>query len=102
MVKVVLQCKTTAGKETCGLCRGSVQVEPGHQLRLADADEAVCSPCARKHAPDLVALLRLSDTAARVGKCGYHGVFPPMMALLDLARAAEEYLRATKPAGRVA
>jgi hypothetical protein len=102
MAKVVLQCKSTASAGACALCKGSVQVEPGHQLRLADTDEMVCNPCGRKHAPELLALVRLGDSAERVGKIGCHGVFPPMLALLDLARAAEEYMRVTGPARRVA
>jgi hypothetical protein len=55
----------------------------------------VCRNCGKKHAPTLVALLDLASTASRVGRIGHHTLVPPMTALLDLARAAEDYTRAT-------
>jgi aryl-alcohol dehydrogenase-like predicted oxidoreductase len=49
---------------------------------------------ARKGAPSLAALVKLADAAERVGRIGRHTVFPPMTALLELARAAENYAQA--------
>ena len=53
----------------------------------ADSQDCVCRACGQKHAPSLVALLDLAGTAERVGRIGRHSVFPPLGALLDLARA---------------
>ena len=47
--------------------------------------------------PSLAALIHLADAAERVGRIGRHTVFPPMTALLELARAAENYAH-TAPA----
>jgi hypothetical protein len=102
MPTIVLQCKSTASEGPCALCNCIVEVPPGHQLRLADSDEIVCTACGREHAPQLMALVRLGDSAERVGRIGCHGVFPPMLALLDLARAAEDYMRSTMRTRRAA
>jgi hypothetical protein len=40
----------------------------------------------------LSSLLDLAGTARRVGRIGRHTLCPPLTALLDLARAAEDYL----------
>jgi hypothetical protein len=37
----------------------------------------------------------LADAAERVGRIGRHTMVPPMTALLDLARAAENFVQAT-------
>jgi hypothetical protein len=58
---------------------------------MADSSDPVCKECGRKHAPSLVALVHLADEAERVARIGRHTVFPPLTALLDLARAAETY-----------
>jgi hypothetical protein len=63
---------------------------PGCQLTL-DSGAMICVPCARKHSPILLALVRLSQSAERAGRIAAHGIFPPMTALLELAKAAEEY-----------
>jgi hypothetical protein len=63
----------------------------GTQLVLADTQEPVCQECGRHHAPALAALLDLAIEAERVGRIGRHTVFPPYTALLDLARAADDY-----------
>jgi hypothetical protein len=59
----------------------------------------VCRECGKKHAPSLVALLDLARAAERVGRICRHTVCPPMNALLDLAHAAE-YYTATAPGRR--
>jgi hypothetical protein len=51
----------------------------------------VCSECGKKHAPTLAALVDLAGVAERVGRIGRHTLVPPLGALLELARAAENY-----------
>jgi hypothetical protein len=63
-------------------------------LALADRPDVVCRDCGKKHAPSLVALLDLAHAAERVGRISRHTVCPPMTALLDLAHAAEGYTAA--------
>jgi hypothetical protein len=53
--------------------------------------EVVCRDCGKKRAPSLVALVDLARAAERVGRIGRHTVCPPLSALLELARAAENY-----------
>jgi hypothetical protein len=65
---------------------------PGPQLVQAETLEPVCRACGKKHAPALVALIDLACAAERVGRIKRHTVFPPLASLLDLSRAAEDYL----------
>jgi hypothetical protein len=58
---------------------------------MMDKEAGVCHSCGKNHAPTLAALLVLAQVARRVGNIGRHTVVPPMEALLDLARAAEEF-----------
>ena len=90
MRQLVMRCGP-ALEGACGLCGEVVTVAAGVQVVLAEPDEPVCHSCARRHAPNLAALLRLADQAERVGRIGRHNVFPPFTALLDLARAADDY-----------
>ena len=66
----------------------------------ADGSGPVCRDCARKAAPSLAALMGLADAAERVGRIGRHTVVPPMTALLELARAAENYAHTAPPPRR--
>ena len=75
----------------CVFCGSRFQAAAGPCLALGDGEEPVCRGCARKHAPQLVALVDLAQTAQRVGKVCRYILVPPMESLLDLARAAEEY-----------
>jgi len=102
MTKVLLQCKATTNEGPCALCQRPIRISAGHQLCLTDSDDPICVDCGRTHAPELTALIRLADSAGRVGRIGFYGVCPPMLALLDLARAAEDYTRTTTPARRAA
>lgn len=101
MAKVLVRCSTKLSRGECGLCHKDATASPGAQLCTADGD-LVCEACGRKHAPELVALVRLSDTAERVGRIGSFGIFPPMIALLELAKAAEEFARHAAPPARKA
>jgi hypothetical protein len=94
MMQVVLEYKTEATKEPCGLCGQAAPAPAGTQLVLAGNSAPVCPDCGRKHAPSLTALLQLADAATRIGRIGRHSVFPPLTALLDLANAAEKYAHA--------
>jgi hypothetical protein len=96
MAKVLLRCSAKLSRGECALCRKDVTAPPGAQL-CTDTDGLVCEACGRKHAPELLALIRLGDTAERVGRIGSFGICPPMIALLELARAAEDYTRHVTP-----
>ena len=79
----------------CGLCGGTTGSAKGPRLADADSEATVCRSCGKRHAPSLVALLDLACVAERVGRIGRHTVVPPMGAILDLVRAAEDYLSFT-------
>lgn len=79
----------------CGLCGGSTGAAAGPRLADADSEATVCRACGKRHAPSLVALLDLACVAERVGRIGRHTVVPPMGAILDLVKAAEDYLSYT-------
>ena len=93
MTQLVLQCSANAADDRCSLC-GRPAAPAGTRLCLADGSGPVCPDCGRRHAPELAALVHLARTAERVGRIGRRGVFPPLTALLDLARAAENYTHA--------
>jgi hypothetical protein len=62
--------------------------------------QPVCPECGKRHAPSLAALVELASEAERVGKIGRHTVFPPYTALLDLARAADQFTAAAPASPR--
>jgi hypothetical protein len=92
-----VQRRPIATDDCCGLCGRPVVAPPGALVALAENDDPVCLECTHRHEPALAALVRLGLTAERVGRIGRHGVFPPLTALLDLARAAESYTSAAGP-----
>ena len=67
-------------------------------LFTEEQDAPVCRSCGKKLAPSMVALLDLATAAERVGKSCRHLLTPPMSSLLDLAHAAENYTH-TAPVG---
>jgi hypothetical protein len=79
----------------CGLCGSSTGQAAGPRLAVAESEATVCRACGKRHAPSLVALLDLARVAERVGRIGRHTVVPPMGAILDLVKAAEDYLSLT-------
>ena len=79
----------------CGLCGGSTGTAAGPRLADADSEITVCRTCGKRHAPSLVALLDLARVAERVARIGRHTIVPPMGAILDLVKAAEDYLSFT-------
>ncbi len=92
MTQLVLHLHPTATTEdVCSCCGRSTHAAGGPRLSRADRMDTVCRDCGKKHAPSLVALLDLARAAERVGRMSRHTVCPPMTALLDLARAAENY-----------
>src|SRR5947207_2966165 len=102
MTQLMLQWKPTATNDPCGLCGRPAEASAGTQLVLADSQQHVCLDCGRRHAPSLAALRELASEAERVGRIGRHTVFPPYTALLDLARAADNYTATVPPASREA
>ncbi|HTU21532.1 MAG TPA: hypothetical protein VMG10_26070 [Gemmataceae bacterium] len=95
IMQVVLEYKSEAANEPCGMCGQPVSSPAGMQLFLAGSSAPVCQDCARKHAPPLAALVHLADAATRIGRINRHSVFPPLTALLDLANAAEKFAQTT-------
>jgi hypothetical protein len=100
MTELVIQHRSNGRHEACALCGRKTFVPEGPQLYVAERPAAVCRECGARHAPGLVSLLDLATTARRVGRIGRHTLFPPLTALLDLARAAENYLSAAPPPRR--
>jgi hypothetical protein len=93
----MLQWEPTATNDPCGLCSQPANAGGGARLVLADTLQPVCPTCGRRHAPSLAALVQLAVEAERVGRIGRHTVFPPYTALLDLARAADDYSATAQP-----
>ena len=75
----------------CSECGKTAELTGGVHLVRAETGEPICRGCGRRQAPGLAALLDLAGTAGRVARIGRQGIFPPFTALLDLARAAENF-----------
>ena len=103
MTPLVLRYCPDALEGPCGLCGKPVTLSEGLQLFHPDGQRPVCPPCGTRAAPELAALVGLASAAERVGRIGQHTVSPPLSALLELARAAENYAgsasRCCPPAG---
>jgi hypothetical protein len=91
MPQLTIKLSPPAAHGACGLCAKPVVPVAGPHLCLDDGRDVVCRDCGRRHAPALAALLDLALVAERVGRIGRHTLVPPLDALLDLARAAEDY-----------
>ncbi len=100
MKQLILQCQPSTEDGGCTLCGRPADASAGLRLAWADGSGPVCGDCARKTSPSLAALMVLADAAERVGRIGQHTVVPPMTALLELARAAENYVHAAPPPRR--
>src|SRR5262245_42883570 len=85
----------------CGLCGNAVPASGPH-LSAADGGPTVCRDWGTRHAPSLGPLLDLARVAERVGRIGRHTLVPPMAAILDLVKAAEDYLHLTPSQRRAA
>jgi hypothetical protein len=95
MEEFTIRLDDEAGSRCCAMCGEPTSSAPGPRLCLAEEETAgVCRACGKTHAPNLVALLDLACAAERVGRSYRHILIPPMEALLDLARAAEDYTAA--------
>jgi hypothetical protein len=90
LTQLVLQHSPTAREDFCALCGRPTTAPAGTQLCLPNS-ELACKDCGRKHAPSLAALVHLAAEAERIARIGRHTVFPPLTALLELARAADAY-----------
>jgi hypothetical protein len=91
MPHLVIEPRAEGMVSPCALCGEIVAQSPGPRLAVARDGRTVCPDCGKRQAPALAALLQLADAAAHVGRIHRHTVFPPMRALLHLARAAEDY-----------
>jgi hypothetical protein len=91
MTDLIIHCHGSSTSDCCALCGDQTDSGDGPQLLQADSLDVVCRKCGKEHAPGLVALLDLACTATRVGRISRHTLVPPLSALLDLARAAEDY-----------
>src|SRR5262249_58871514 len=91
MAPMTIQLAPGTSADCCGICGKTLSGGSGPRLFMTDKVSEVCRDCGSKHAPGLVALLHLAPVADRVGSIGRHTLVPPLAALLDLARAAENY-----------
>jgi hypothetical protein len=95
MTDLVMQFERESTNYPCGLCGEGTCAETGPRLAMAATLVPVCRECGKKHAPPLLALINLAEAAQHVGRIGRHMISPPLPVLLDLARAAEDYLHTT-------
>ena len=101
MQRFTIQFANDATDSHCPACGTLDRAKKGPRLFPVDRDEPICRDCGQRLAPNLVALLDLAHAAERVARLGRHMLTPPMESLLDLARAAENYSHTTpKPAPR--
>lgn len=92
MPKFVIQFGDSVTTESCGICQQLVAVPIGPRLHDLEQSTPVCRDCAKKNAPQLAALIELSQIAERVGRVCAHCQFGvPMETHLELARASERY-----------
>lgn len=91
MCTIVLRYHSETVTGPCGNCGQPILVGGGLQMVEAGEGRPVCTACARDSEPALGALAQLASVAGRVGAIGQYTVSPPLNALLELARAAENY-----------
>jgi hypothetical protein len=81
----------------CQACGDAALWGKGPRIVDAVTAEPICRACGRTHAPHLIALLDLAQTANKVGRHSRHLLTPPMNSLLELARAAETFAVTSLP-----
>jgi hypothetical protein len=96
MERIILKLAEEPGTAPCPCCGEIVLWSRGPRMVASETDDTVCRRCAKRHAPNLLALIDLAHVAERVGKQSRHLLTPPMESLLDLARAAENYCSAPR------
>jgi hypothetical protein len=102
MARVIIVQDSGCNENHCAECGRLLTAQPGPRL-VREADGApFCRECARWRAPSLVALLDLAKTAQRVARAHRPTLVPPLNALLDLARAAEDYTYSLRESRRQA
>ena len=75
----------------CSTCGNAALWGSGPRIVSSDTAEPMCRDCGRDHAPHLIALLDLAQTADKVGRHSRYLLTPTMKSLLELARAAETF-----------
>ena len=83
------------GETSCPKCGERQRRRGGLGLFTDEHEEPVCRSCGKQCAPAMIALLDLAHAAERIGKSCRHLLTPPMESLLDLAHAAENYSHIT-------
>jgi hypothetical protein len=90
-----------AGDVCCPKCGAHYPGLGGLGIFSADHDQPMCRSCGKKCAPTMIALLDLARAAERVGKRCRRLLTPPMESLLDLAHAAETFTSSARVTPRV-
>src|SRR5690348_14084010 len=72
MIECVLVMAETVKSASCPGCGEQALWTPGPRLVCAESGDAVCRDCAKVHAPQLIALVDLAQTADKVGRHSRH------------------------------
>jgi hypothetical protein len=91
MIDCAIVIASSDSSNVCAGCGKPANSHKGPRIVSADSAEPLCRDCARIHAPNLIALLDLAQTADQVGRHSRHLLTPSMKSLLELARAAETF-----------
>ena len=97
MERFTIRFVSASSHSSCPMCGQGQHGRQGPGVFAEDHDTPLCRPCGKKMVPSMVALLDLALAAEKVGRLCRHLLTPPMASLLDLARAAENYSETSPP-----
>ncbi len=97
MERFTIRFVSASSHSSCPMCGQGQHGRQGPCVFAEDHDTPLCRPCGKKMVPSMVALLDLALAAEKVGRLCRHLLTPPMASLLDLARAAENYSETSPP-----